>query len=133
MKKPLLRYEKFITREMMQAEPDTLFVFGDNLEKTGYGGQAAEMRGEPNAVGVPTKHKPSMALPAFFTDYDFALVAPILGTVFSGLVAHVCEGKRVVWPADGIGTGMAQLRDRAPKIWELIEWNRAFLEKLANG
>jgi redox-sensitive bicupin YhaK (pirin superfamily) len=29
-----------------------LFVFGDNLRRTGFGGQAAEMRGEPNAVGI---------------------------------------------------------------------------------
>lgn len=63
------RYVKYITRQMMRAEPTTLFVFGDNLAQVGYGGQAKEMRGEPNAVGIPTKRKPSRTAPdEFFTD-----------------------------------------------------------------
>ena len=44
-----------ITREFVRNHPDFIFVFGDNLAKKGLGGQAREMRGEPNAVGIATK------------------------------------------------------------------------------
>jgi len=50
-----IRTEKHITRQMLRAEPGTLWVFGDNLQRKGLGGQAKEMRGEPNAIGIPTK------------------------------------------------------------------------------
>jgi hypothetical protein len=46
---------KHITREMVRADPSTVFVFGDNMARNGLAGQAKEMRGEPNAIGVPTK------------------------------------------------------------------------------
>ena len=49
---------RFITREYVRANPDKIFLFGDNLEQRGLGGQAAAMRGEPNAVGIPTKKRP---------------------------------------------------------------------------
>lgn len=71
-----LRYRRFITRQNLRAAPDTLFVFGDNLERRGLGGQAAEMRDEPSAVGVPTKHQPSRRAEAYFSDADFAAVKP---------------------------------------------------------
>ena len=48
----------------------TVFVFGDNMERCGFGGQAAAMRGEPNAVGVPTKWAPGSAPADFFCDDD---------------------------------------------------------------
>jgi hypothetical protein len=33
-----------------------------------------------------------------------------------------------VWPEDGIGTGLAQLQQRAPRIWAQLEAWRAELE-----
>ena len=54
----LLRW-KWITREELQRHPELIFVFGDNMLRKGFGGQAKEMRGEPNAVGVPVKWRPS--------------------------------------------------------------------------
>ncbi len=53
-----MKYVKYITRTIVQENPDILYVFGDNMTGTGYGGQAAQMRGEVNAVGVPTKWRP---------------------------------------------------------------------------
>jgi hypothetical protein len=60
-----------ITRAYVRANPNKLFLFGDNLERKGFGGQAAAMRGEPNAIGVPTKKKPSHFPDAYFTDSEF--------------------------------------------------------------
>ena len=37
-------------------------------------------------------------------------------------------GRIVVWPMDGIGTGLSQLSDNAPKVWESLENARKELE-----
>jgi hypothetical protein len=74
----LLIFKKFITREYVRESfGTTIFLFGDNMQRTGLGGQAKEMRNEPNAFGVPTKWKPTMQDDAFFTDDDF-IKFPIL-------------------------------------------------------
>lgn len=122
------RTEKLITRAMLKAEPKTLFVFGDNVLRRGYGGQAAEMRGMPNAVGIPTKWAPSMHEDAFFADRDFSRVFDLIWPKFQRLAHHLEKGGDVVWPEDGIGTGRAQLKTRAPAIMVLIDQLRAVLE-----
>jgi hypothetical protein len=54
----MIIYQKYIKREDLRANPTVLYVFGDNEARTGLGGQAKEMRGEPNAVGIATKASP---------------------------------------------------------------------------
>lgn len=114
------RIEKHITRAMMRAEPRTLFAFGDNIGRKGYGGQAREMRGEPNAVGIPTKWLPSMSEDAFFKDSDFDRVRAAIEVPLGRLAQHLANGGVVVWPEDGIGTGLAELQMRAPRIYAYI-------------
>lgn len=114
--------QKFITRNDLRENPDRLYMFGDNMERSGYGGQAREMRGEPNALGVPTKRRPSMAEGSFFCDddiYDQEICQAIIDS-FQQAIAHIVAGKDVVLPEDGLGTGMAQLSTRAPRIAEMI-------------
>ncbi len=122
----MIEYRKHITRRMLQVEPDALFVFGDNIERRGYGGQAREMRGEPNAVGIPTKAWPSMTEGSFFTDSDLDLWLQESAPHRDRLLEH--RGK-IVWPADGIGTGLAELQKRAPSIWQAIERLKLQLEE----
>ncbi|MBK6589930.1 MAG: hypothetical protein IPG22_16715 [Acidobacteria bacterium] len=50
---------KWITRAFVREHRDRIFLYGDNLTRRGFGGQAAAMRGEPNVVGIPTKKLPS--------------------------------------------------------------------------
>ncbi len=123
----MIEYREHITREMLRAEPEKLFVFGDNMQRKGYGGQAKEMRDEPNAVGIPTKIAPSMGGGAFFTDSDLTSFVEHSAKDFRRLTEH--KGI-IVWPTDGIGTGRAQLKKRAPKIWWWIEGQRLILESL---
>ena len=127
-----LEYRKWITREMLQAEPDTLFVFGDNLQRKGLGGQAKSMRGEPNAIGIPTKKRPSNNEDAFFTDQDLDEVRNEIDSEFRRLEAHLIAGGFVVWPEDGIVTGFADLPRRAPKFWDYLEGNRSRLERITS-
>lgn len=122
---------KFITRQMLRNEPDMLFVFGDNMIEQGLGGQAKEMRGEPNAVGIPTKRLPATRQSAFFRDGDLRDARPKIEAAFLRLAFHLLKGGEVVWPADGIGTGLAELKTRSPVIWCLIENNRQILAATA--
>ncbi len=121
----MIEYRDHITRAMLKAEPDTLFVFGDNLARLGLGGQVKEMRGEPNAVGIPTKATPRMGDGAFFSDADFIQWANAAARDVLRLCLH--QGT-IVWPSAGIGTGLAQLEERAPLIWKSIEELRLLLE-----
>ena len=123
-----MKTRKFITRDMLRAEAATLFVFGDNLMRQGLGGQAKEMRGEPNAVGIPTKRTPGMREIDFFTDDDYAIAQGPIEKAFDRLNEHALAGGEIVWPANGVGTGLAQLEKRAPAIWIMIEILKTALE-----
>lgn len=116
-------------RATIRANPNILYVFGDNWAGTGRGGQAAACRDEPNAVGIPTKWRPSMDEAAFFTDADLEAVRPRIQAAFRRLDMHLADGGYVCWPRDGVGTGLAQLPTRAPAIAEFIERRRQHLEK----
>lgn len=126
------RTEKFITRHMVRANRDTLFVFGDNLAEIGHGGQAKEMRGEPNSVGIPTKWYPAMEDDAFFKESDLHIVKGYIEAQFKLLAMQLAKGGDVVWPEDGIGTGLARLRERAPSIFAIIVAGRSRLEVMGD-
>lgn len=111
-------YITWVTRDIVKAYPNTLFVFGDNLTGTGFGGQAKEMRGEPNAIGIPTKHFPNMHEKSFFTDADLDNWLIIVKPIVARLHAHTGP---IRWPQNGIGTGLAQLPKRAPAIAKAIQ------------
>ena len=112
-----------VTREFVRSHPNFLFVFGDNLAKEGLGGQAREMRGEPNAVGIATKRSPSMNSDAFFSDSDIHNVI-IMGAIkdsFRILESHLLSGGVVVIPKNGVGGGLANLPANAPLIDTFIK------------
>ena len=98
---PVIR-AKIINRSDLQNNPHALYVFGDNFLEQGRGGQAAAMRGESNAVGLPTKRTPSMDLNAFFEDSDLDKVKAIARPRLYTLLEHLKKGGVVVLPSDGI-------------------------------
>lgn len=102
---------------------DHLYVFGDNMEGRGLGGQAREMRGEPNAIGVPTKWRPGRADRDYFTDADLKDrdVWHAIHGAFQRIRAVLADGRTVVIPAAGLGTGLSELPTRAPKMHLMIE------------
>ncbi|TSD87531.1 hypothetical protein FFK22_016945 [Mycobacterium sp. KBS0706] len=112
-----IRYAVSYLREQIKAAPDTLYIFGDNFERKGFGGQAAEARGEPNAVGIPTKRAPSMRPDAFMTDADLERLQAEARLALDRLRRHLDAGGDVVMPEAGIGTGLAQMATRAPACW----------------
>lgn len=113
----------YINRAMVRTHPDVLFVFGDNMEGRGMGGQAREMRGEPNVIGVPTKWAPERIAAAYFTDDDRMdrNVWHAINGAFEEMRKALASGRNVVIPTDGLGTGLAELQTRAPKLHAMIE------------
>ena len=106
-----------ITRDLIKRSPKVIFLFGDNLLGKGFGGQAREMRGEPNVVGIPTKKAPSMNPAAFFNDAEFEDNKRAIDRAF----ARIPDGWAIVIPSAGIGTGLAQLEQRAPRTSEYLQ------------
>ncbi len=113
---------KFITREYVRANPGKLFLFGDNLEQRGFGGQAAAMRGEPNALGIPTKKEPNYKESAFFIDLEFDKNKAAIDAAFAQVINAVTDSIRViVIPSEGLGTGRAQLDRGAPLTFAYLQ------------
>lgn len=102
----------------MIANPHLLYVFGDNLQRVGMGGQAGAMRGEPNAHGIATKCSPGMSPYDFFigSDQDFLSVESDIGALQAKLTGY----SGLVVPLDGLGSGLAELDIRAPKLFAYL-------------
>lgn len=110
-------YQKRIYRVDLQANPQITYLFGDNLIRQGMGGQAGEMRGEPNAVGVPTKRFPGGGDGDFFSDDEFDTNCMAIDEAWS----QIPDAVIVVIPLDGLGTGLAELDIRAPRTFAYLE------------
>jgi DNA polymerase elongation subunit (family B) len=120
-KKPSIITMDVITRDYVKNNPDMVFIFGDNDERDGMGGQAGEMRGERNAIGIPTKKKPSTTEDSYYTDSEFELNKKKINYSVNLILAQINNGKTIVLPSSGIGTGLAQLKERAPKTFSFLE------------
>lgn len=113
---------KWITRSFVREHRDHIFLFGDNLARRGFGGQAAQMRAEPNAIGIPTKKLPSNVEGAFFTDAEFEQNKAAIDRAFDRLSRMRPTVEQViVIPADGLGTGRARLESRAPLTFAYLQ------------
>lgn len=115
------------TRTLAQAisNGDVLYVYGDNVKRVGLGGQARELRGEPNAVGVATKYTPS----EHFGELPEEIIAQcrIIDNDMKPLFQHVKQGGVVIWPMEGIGTERAALDKFAPSTFDHIQKKLAAL------
>lgn len=123
----MIIFQHRIYRIDLRNNPDVLYVFGDNVDRMGLGGQAGEMRGEPNAVGVATKWSPSMRETSFFNDSDYEHISKIIDTDFEPLFKAALKEKTIILPADGLGTGLSKMPTRCPKLYRLL---RSYVETL---
>lgn len=110
-----VRYVKWFTRDLLRGKPEARFVFGDNRERIGFGGQAAACRDEPNAIGVATLYSPGR----FYRPDDPLALATVSGDLYRVATA-LALGRIVYAPIDGLGTGLAHLPEHAPNLNRLI-------------
>lgn len=127
--------EGTILRVHLRAEANKIFVFGDNDDRYGLGGQAKEMRSEPNAVGVRTKRSPntnhSGNKSSYYSDEKLMEQMQKIAADIAVLEYWLEEGKTIVIPSSKnektgiykmeIGTGYAQLEMRAPRTWKYLQ------------
>lgn len=124
----VLRTNKIITRQILRAHPKVLFLFGDNIPRKGMGGQAKEMRGEPNAHGIITKRYPNMRPSAFFYDHEYHEFCEYIDKDFQRVFDFVKQGGAVVIPP--LGIGLAKLPENAPKCFAYLQDKIFELENL---
>lgn len=110
----MIEYTDNLTVEMCRANPAKVFVYGDNLAGYGTAGQAC-IRNEPNAFGIPTKRYPSTHEGAYFSDSlcEMEHVKKSLRQLYSVSKRHT-----IVFPSNGVGTGMAKMPTKSPAIFK---------------
>ncbi len=113
-------FEPILSNDLCLSNPDAIVVFGDNLAEKGTGpksGQAV-IRNQKNSFGIPTKRLPSMKDNAFFSDLEeeYNVVRDKLVYLWD---QHEL-GKKIILPADGLGTGRALLFTKSPVIFKLV-------------
>ena len=114
--------EQLYSRELSLSNPKKLFVFGDNMSRSGKGGQAV-IRGLPNSYGVSTKIAPRRDQDAYYSDnLPGELMTKVVEVTFGDLL-HLRRlfmenwFTHIVFPVGGLGTGLAELPTRAPGIF----------------
>ena len=125
----MIVYQKMIHREDCKRNPNILYLFGDNEKRSGMGGQAAEMRGEPNAIGIRTKRAPGREETDYWSDKNFDRNCGMIEEDLSRVKAHLRRGGTVIIPSDGIGTNRADMEKRCPKTFNVL---RQMLSSLDN-
>ena len=98
---------------------DRVFIFGDNLIQKGKGGQAI-IRDCHNAYGIPTKRLPSMDSDSFFNDEfdEYEAVKSAIEKLV--VIKHSRREITFVFPTDGLGTGLAQMKTKSPKLFKYM-------------
>jgi len=120
----MLILQSRIYRADLRANPSVLYVFGDNDQRYGLGGQAKEMRGEPNAIGVATLWAPGV----FYSDANAVRQNAIIDHDMTPLFKALKADRVVVFPLDGIGTGLADLERQSPLTWRHLHGRVAALK-----
>ena len=122
-------FEGYWTVDDLRCNKNSLFVYGYNDIKKGKKGQAI-IRDEPNAIGIPTKKYPSLYNHSFYTDTEFELNKKKIDNAIELLLEKSINYDYIVFPKDGLGTGLAKMDTKAPKTFAyLSERIREFILK----
>jgi len=125
-------FKGFWSRQQVVSQTNKIFLFGDNTNDrtvTKYvpSMTQAVIRGLPNAIGIDTKRNRGTSTDSYLTDNDFEWFKNHVDTQIQ-LAKN--SGKIIVIPTDGIGTGKAMLKEKAPKLFEYLQQE---LNKLKGG
>ena len=107
------------TKDYVLSRGRALFIFGDNTQRVGMAGQAT-IRMCFNATGLATKFAPSMEPSSFFSDHLLDVCKKRIDEDIEKIKTRLTRDEffeTVVFPVDGLGTGLSQLPQRAPQVW----------------
>jgi len=120
--------DKIVLRSELKANPTTLYLFGDNDIRKGLGGQAKEMRGEPNAIGISTKKLPARGEEAYKSDTELQQNKKIITDDINKAIAEWNTGKYNKLIIPQMGVGLAELPTRAPETYKFLQQELKRLE-----
>lgn len=111
------------TRQDVANQTSKVFLFGDNTNDRVNTHHVPTMtqaviRGLNNAIGIDTKKNRGTSEDSYFTDEDFDTFK---AQVDEAIQKAIDSGKTIVIPEGGIGTGKAQLKERAPKLFSYLQ------------
>ena len=98
-----MNHEIIITKEYLRANPDHVFVFGDNLLRKGKGG-AARLRDEPNTYGFITKRVPNNTDSSF---YEISHYVDIFNDELLKLMKEILDNPDKTYLISRIGARLA--------------------------
>jgi len=107
------------TIDDVKNNPNKLFIFGDNNARLGKGGQAI-IRDLPNVIGIRTKKGPSRKAAAYYKDSEFSQNSKNILEDILEIKKEAMDGMTIVFSEGGYGTGLADLKNRAPKTFEYL-------------
>lgn len=117
-KSTVIQIDKYY-RQMVKDNPHCLFIFGDNTERKGFGGQAI-IRGLPNTFGIVTKILPNITEESFMSDDNPEHLELIKKDLEDLNKLYIEKEYNLVFPTCGLGTGLAQLPKKAPNIYQFL-------------
>ena len=88
--------QAWIVREDLRANPDVIYVYGDNVAREGQRGLARQMRHEPNAHAVSVCWAP-------FEPFSLATSEAAIVRMEEDLVALIeRQPSLIIWPLEGV-------------------------------
>ena len=115
----ILKYKRWSIQDA-EAHPYRVFIFGDNCQKRGTGGQACiRYSSVKNAYGIPTKKLPTMNEDAFFTDDEYEQNIKIIDEAIAKIPIY--QFIEIAILKDGLGTGLAQMPTKCPKTFKYLQ------------
>lgn len=123
---------KLYDNQLVENNRDSLFIFGDNLDRVGSAGQAI-IRNNTNVLGIATKKHPDMNEESFYSD-NLECLEYLINDLHRFInVLNNSNYKEVILPEDGLGTGLAQLNKKAPKLFEFMNNTIELINELSKN
>lgn len=108
-----------LTKKLVSDNPHKLYVFGDNDQRLGKGGQAI-IRDENNTIGIRTKKKPNNLGSSFYKDNSYKDNCSKISEDILNIKAELLKGKTIVFSDKGYGNGLAKLPSVAPETYKYL-------------
>jgi hypothetical protein len=125
-------------REQVAEDNNNAYLFGDNLNDK-YNTKyiplqtQAVIRGLPNAFGIVTKKDRKTNINSYLTDQNFDEIKNDIDKTLDEAIDYAKKHNgKIIIPSHGIGTGKADLKNKAPKIFEYINHKLVQLQNQEN-
>jgi len=114
--------QTWITREDLRANPNIIYVYGDNAAREGQRGLARQMRHEPNAHAVSVSWGP-------FECYSLSTFDAAAEKIDSDLLALLDRQPRlIIWPISGLVPEFLTMPEELKLLLRQKIWARLGIE-----